>query len=173
MKFRYSIDLHCSQVIIITNHECSLLTIHNNNKTFQESWLSIKITTKRKSSWIPTHRCDILSPSGKPMFPERLFTFIKVGVSNILQLQCNTTIMSQQMGISSFIVREDQQSFYSLHFDFLNYTVAAALGPEIFLRRLRNKHNYCPSGALSLSLTLYLQPNFDVEASGTACNSTD
>ena len=49
------------------------------------------------------------------MFPERLFTFIKVGVSNILQLQCNTTIMSQQMGISSFIVRKDQQSFYSLH----------------------------------------------------------
>ena len=29
------------------------------------------------------------------------------------------------MGISSFIVRKDQQSFYSLHFDFLNYTVAA------------------------------------------------
>ena len=81
--------------------------------------------------------------------------------------------MSQQMGISSFIVRKDQQSFYSLHFDFHNDTVAAALGPEIFLRRLRNKHNYCPSAAFSLSLTLHLQPNFDVEASGTACNSTD
>ena len=120
-----------------------------------------------------THRCDIWAPSRKSMLPERLFTFIKVGVSNILQLQCNTTIMSQQMSISSFIVREDQQSFYSLHFDFHNYTVAAALGPEIFLRRLRNKHNYCPSAALSLSLTLHLQPNFDVEAYGTACNSTD
>ena len=102
-----------------------------------------------------------------------LFTFIKVGVSNILQIQCSTTIMSQQMSISSFIVRKDQQSFYSLHFDFHNDTVAAALGPEIFLRRLRNKHNYCPSAAFSVSLTLHLQPNFDVEASGTACNSTD
>ena len=72
-----------------------------------------------------------------------------------------------------FIVRKELPSFYSLHFDFHNYTVVAALGPEIFLRRWRNKHNCCPSGALSLSLTLYLQPNFDVEASGTACNSTD
>ena len=47
MKFRYSLFPGN-----ITNHECSLLTIHNNNKTFQESWLSIKITTKQKSTWI-------------------------------------------------------------------------------------------------------------------------
>ena len=85
------------------------------------------------------------------MFPERLFIYFYKGWGfkhfykySVIQLY----IMSQQMSISSFIVREDQQSFYSLHFDFHNYTVAAALGPEIFLRRLRNKHNYCPSGAL-------------------------
>ena len=35
------------------------------------------------------------------MFPERLFTFIKVRVSNILHIQCITTITSQQMDISS------------------------------------------------------------------------
>ena len=66
-----------------------------------------------------------------------LFTFIKVGVSAILQLQCNTTIMSQQMDVSS-IVRKDLQPFYSLDFDFQ----AAAFGPEIFLRLLRNKYVY-------------------------------
>ena len=48
-----------------------------------------------------------------------LFTFIKLGVSNILQIQCNTTIMSQQMDVSS-IVKKDPQSFYSLDFDFNN-----------------------------------------------------
>ena len=69
------------------------------------------------------------------MFPERLFTFIKVRVSNIFQIQCNTTIMSQQMDVSS-IVRKDPQPFYSLDFDFQ----AAAFGPEIFLRLLRNKY---------------------------------
>ena len=173
MKFRFSIDLHCSQVILKTMNAVYWLyttwTKHSKKVECQSKLLQNKNQPEFQPTdvtfWAPQENLCFLRGC--------LFTFIKVGVSNILQIQCSTTIMSQQLGISSFIVREDQQSFYSLHFDFHNYTVAAALRPEIFLRHLRKQHNYCPSGALSLSLTLHLQPNFDVEASGTACNSTD
>ena len=78
-KFRYSFHLHCSQVILQTNAVYWLYTTIIKH-IFQEiikSWLSIKITTKRKSTWInyihicglykfcTTHRCDILSPLKK------------------------------------------------------------------------------------------------------------
>ena len=60
--------------------------------------------------------------------------------------------MSEQTSMSS-IVRKDLQSFYLLDFDFHNI-LAAALGPEIFLRLLRNKH--VPLDLVPLSLTLHL-----------------
>ena len=50
------------------------------------------------------------------MFPERLFTFIKVGVSNILHIQCITTITSQQMDISSIgLIWEKKRNIVSLN----------------------------------------------------------
>lgn len=99
-----------------------LLTIHDNNKTFQESWLSIKITTKRKSTWISTYRCDILSPLKKTYVSWEAVYFSKDWRFKHLKIHCNATIiMSQQTSMSS-IVRTDLQSFYSLDFDFHNYS---------------------------------------------------
>ena len=147
MKFRFSIDLHCSQVILQTMNAVYWLytTITKHSK-------KVDCQSKLLQNENQPEFYDILIPLKKTYVSWEAVYFSKDWSFKHLKIHCNATIiMSQQTSMSS-IVRKDLQSFYSLDFDFHNYSWA--LGPEIFLRLLRNKH--VPLDLVPLSLTLHL-----------------
>ena len=99
MKFRYSIHLHCSQVILQTMNAVywlyTTITKHSKKVDCQSKLLQ----NENQPEFQPTDVTFEPPQENLCFLRGCLFTFIKVGVSNILQIQCITTIMSQQMDV--------------------------------------------------------------------------